>query len=264
MSALHWARLTIAADQVDDAERLRIATANRYRALIDDKHLADSPESKALEAQLEAVKAVERIAVLELKRAMRSHPLGEWCKAQIGVGEKTLARLLGVIGDPAYRLDPETGELHERTLSQLRSYCGYGDAALQKRRKGQKANWNAEARKRLYLIAECCMKQTDSPYRKVYDDTRAKYADAVHGDDCARCGPSGKPAPAGSPLSDGHKHARALRAISKIFLADLWREARRVQVSDDNQARLDAAGDLLWGKRVVVTTGLNEPEELAA
>lgn len=31
-----------------------------------------------------------------------------------------------------------------------------------------------------------------------------------------------------SPLSDGHKHARALRAVAKAVLRDLWREARRL------------------------------------
>lgn len=32
-----------------------------------------------------------------------------------------------------------------------------------------------------------------------------------------------------SPLSDGHKHARALRLVAKAVLRDLWIEARRVQ-----------------------------------
>lgn len=224
MSALHWARLTIAADQVDDAERLRITTQNRLRSLDQVKGLADSPEAQSLAAQLEALEQVERISILELKRSMRAHPLGDWCKAQVGVGEKTLARLLGVIGDPAYRTDPETGEVHERTLSQLRSYCGYGDAALQRRRKGHKANWNAEARKRLYVISECCMKQTRSPYRAVYDAARAKYE--------------------AEEITDLHKHNRALRAIAKALLKDLWQEARRVHPVPDDQLMGDAAGEL--------------------
>lgn len=49
---------------------------------------------------------------------------------------------------------------------------------------------------------------------------------AVHQMPCIRCGPAGKPAPAGSPLSDGHKHARALRAVAKAVLKNMWREAR--------------------------------------
>ena len=75
------------------------------------------------------------------------------------------------------------------------------------------------------------MKCPASPYRAVYDDTRAKYADATHQHPCARCGPKGKPAQPGTPLSDGHKHARALRNVAKEILKDLWREARRIHLS---------------------------------
>jgi hypothetical protein len=68
----------------------------------------------------------------------------------------------------------------------------------------------------------------ESPYRKIYDDTRAKYAEAVHQHPCSRCGPKDKPAQPGTPLSDGHKHARALRAVAKKVLKDLRREARNI------------------------------------
>lgn len=209
MSAFHRMRLNIAADQVDDAEAFRIATQNRLRALTETKHMDGTVESALLEEQLEYADKLERLAVLELKRAMRAHPLWEWASGQIGVGEKTLGRLLGCIGDPAHRYDPETGELRPRTLSQLRSYCGYGDAAKQRRRKGVKSNWNADARSRLRLLAENCMKQRRSPYRPVYDKARAKYASR--------------------DTTDLHKHHMALRAISKAFLKDLHAEAVRVQ-----------------------------------
>jgi hypothetical protein len=97
-----------------------------------------------------------------------------------------------------------------------------------RRQKGQRANWSTVAKTRAYLVAESCIKQRSSPFRAVYDDTRAKYADAVHKVPCPRCGPSGRPAPAGSALSDGHKHARAMRAVSKAVLKELWRESKRL------------------------------------
>lgn len=124
-----------------------------------------------------------------------------------------------------------------------------------KRARGQKANWSSTAKMRCYLIAESTMKQLKrdtcppdeelgyavhaavcecSRYRKVYDAARAKYVDAVHAVECVRCGPKGKPAPAGSPLSRAHKQARALRAVSKELLKDLWREARRLHGIDDS------------------------------
>lgn len=98
-----------------------------------------------------------------------------------------------------------------------------------KRARGQKANWSATAKMRAYLVAESCMKQpSGSRYRDVYEATRAKYAEAAHAVECVRCGPKGKPAQPGSALSEGHKHARALRAVAKEVLRDLWREAKRL------------------------------------
>lgn len=112
------------------------------------------------------------------------------------------------------------------------------------RAKGQRANWSPTAKMRAYLIAEACMKglrkpcaRADGddhavhvedcacfPYRLVYDQARIKYADATHKAECKRCGPAGKPAAVGSPLSAGHKQARALRIVSKTLLQDLWLE----------------------------------------
>lgn len=96
------------------------------------------------------------------------------------------------------------------------------------RQRGQRANWSGTAKMRGFLVAESCIKNRRSPYRTVYDGGRLKYADAVHTVACRRCGPKGKPAPAGSPLSDGHKHARAMRLVAKAILRDLWIEAKHL------------------------------------
>lgn len=81
---------------------------------------------------------------------------------------------------------------------------------------------------RAYLVAESCIKQADSPYRKVYEEGRERYAEAVHAVECNRCGPKGKPAQPGSPLSAGHQHARAMRLVMKEILRCLWLEAKRI------------------------------------
>ena len=70
-----------------------------------------------------------------------------------------------------------------------------------------------------------------SPYRAVYDDGRAKYAESVHDVACRQCGSKGKPAPVGSELRDGHKHARAMRLVMKAILRDLWIEARAIHLA---------------------------------
>lgn len=90
-----------------------------------------------------------------------------------------------------------------------------------RRTRGVKANWSTDAKTRLYVVAEACIKVRTSPYRPVYDAARERHADAVHAYPCAQC-----KAAAGEPLKDGHKHARAMRAVMKRIALHAWREAR--------------------------------------
>lgn len=216
--------LFIYAALLDDLERVRIANENRIRELLKTMGIGSAD---VLEAMRDGLTKFEADAVNALQREMRADPLGPWVKQTIGLGEKQFARLLHAVGDPVYRLERSTGELVERTVSQLWAYCGYVPG--QRRQAKVKSNWSADAKMRAFLCAESCMKQMESPYRKVYDDARAHYAEAKHEDECKRCGPSGKPAQPGSDLSDGHKHARALRKVAKEILKDLWRESRRLE-----------------------------------
>ncbi len=248
--------LGLFADVVDDLEGVRIANANRLRQLTDQGEnghglTAEHPEVRRLAAMVEQLEDLEHQAVLNLKRAMRNHPLGAWVKATKGVGEKQAARLLASIRDPYWN------DLHgrPRRVYELYSYCGMstveashpgsqitpGTQAVAaarvapSRKRGERANWNGAARQRVWLIAESCVKVRTSPYRDVYDATRLKYADAVHQVPCVRCGPSGSPAEPGSPLSAGHQHARAMRAMCKQILLDLWREARNLHHTTDTE-----------------------------
>lgn len=232
--------LLFAAAFHSDVERVRIATENRLRAMRDET--GGAIDLRVYEQQIEAFARIEHQAELQLKRTLRSHPLGPWVKATIGVGEKQGARLIAAIGDPAWNT---LEDRPRRGPAELWAYCGY--APGQRRQRGQRANWNAEAKMRAWLIAESCVKQAGaggamtesspndrarrpSPYRAVYDRARAKHAEAVHDAPCARCGPSGKPAQPDSPLSDGHKHARALREVAKAVLRDLFLEAKRLSL----------------------------------
>jgi hypothetical protein len=181
--------------------------------------------------------ATEHLAELELKCSMREHPLWAWAGPVPGAGEKQVARLLGAIGNPAWRpqivRDDGTAEpARPRRKGELRSYCGHGDPARKKHKGMTKAEaqalGSAEAKKRLWLIAVKLMMQDHGPYRAVYDAAREKYRDRVHAAPCVRCGPSGKPAEAGSPWSAKHQHMAALRNTGKAFLDDLWRAARAV------------------------------------
>ena len=242
-----WLRdpvLGILADVLDDLEKVRIANENRVRQLTRTEAdsdgeergfglTLDNPMVKKLVTSVEALAQAEKDATANLQKAMKAHPLGPWVKSQAGVGEKQAARLLATIGDPFWN------DLHDRprTVSELWAFCGYAvhDGHAQARRRGERSNWSADAKMRTYLISVSCVKQSaeKSKYRRVYDEGRAKYADAVHPHDCKRCGPAGKPALAGSPLSAGHQHNRAIRLISKELLKDLWIASRDLYLAKE-------------------------------
>jgi hypothetical protein len=239
--------LALAADVVDDLERVKIANQNRLRTLTAQDEYGhgmsvDHPDVKRLAALVKALEDAEHQATLNLARVMRHHPLGEWVKNSKGVGEKQAARLLASIGDPYWN------DLHNRPrrLRELYAFCGMsvvgaaaqstcesqrsasGGAAPTKQR-GERVTWNPDARMRLWLIAsKTVMVGHGGPYRQVYDEGRLKYADAIHAEECKRCGPKGKPAQPDSPLSAAHQHARAIRLIAKAILRDLWTAAKNI------------------------------------
>lgn len=246
--------LALAADILDDLESVRIANENRLRALTRDEADSDGemrgfgldeshPDVARLAALVEMLTKAEHQAVLNLNRALRRHPLGPWVKSQKGVGEKTAARLLAVIGDPYVNM--QTGEV--RTVSQLWAYCGHGDPARTLRKGMTQAELftlgNPTAKKRVWLIATAILKagggeekaitasgttpQTPSLAAVYYHRKRATEG-REHATECRRCGPSGKPAQPGSPWSDAHRHADALRIVGKEFLRALWLEAKRI------------------------------------
>lgn len=242
MTTLRDGFLTLTANSLDDLEGLRISTENRLRALTRTEEDKDgevrglglnilSKEVANAQALLEGIKKLEHSTTLELQRAVRKHPLYDWVKREKGVGEKQAARLLSSIGDPYWN------DLYDRprTVSELWAYCGYSvnGATAQRRTKGVKSNWSSEAKMRAFLMAESCVK-TKGNYRKVYDEARDHYTGATHQVDCVRCGPSGKPALAGTPLSAGHQHARALRLVAKQILQDVWIESKTIHEKAEN------------------------------
>lgn len=267
------ARLLLLASVLDDLESARIAAANRLRAFTATLGVdPDLPEVVAMRLLVEEAQAVEDRVAAGLAKAMKAHPLGALVERTKGLGLRQAARLLSLIGNPAWHA------VHQRPrrLGELRAYCGLhvvqaGDAGGQsttgtqitdapgiapRRRRGVRSNWSESARKRVWLIAaqglklrckactaasrasaeadgagwtppppDCSCEAEGYVLRRAYDDARAKYAGAVHGAPCERCGPAGSPAPAGSPLSAAHQHGRALRLVGKTVLRMLWEEA---------------------------------------
>ncbi|MDQ6524286.1 hypothetical protein RB608_11775 [Nocardioides sp. LHD-245] len=250
--------LALAADVLDDAERNRIANENRLRQLTRSETDSDGeergfgldethPDVARLAAIVGMLEKVEHQASLNLQRMLRAHALGPWVKAQKGVGDKQAARLLAVIGDPYLGPDGQP-----RTVSQLWSYCGHGDPS-RKRRKGMTqddlfALGNPVAKSRVWLISCAVLKSGGGEQKAtavpvstvlapslaaVYYRRKAATVGRAHAADCVRCGPSGKPALVGTPWSDAHRHADALRVLGKTILRDLWIEARRIHESEN-------------------------------
>jgi hypothetical protein len=132
--------LSLAADVLDDIERVRIANENRLRQLtrsvedvdgetrgfgLDDTH----PDVARLAAIVDTLRQVEHDSTLQLQRQMRRHPLGGWMRAQRGIGEKQGARLLAAVGDPYIRPEIVRGDgtvlpAGPRTVSALWAYAG--------------------------------------------------------------------------------------------------------------------------------------------
>lgn len=268
--------LAAAADTLDDIERLRMASENRLRQFVRGANEVDadggqrgfgwdlrSPAVVALAGLVAGMRCdsgvvrqalgderpskrkgccLEHDAERNLTRTLRAHPLGPWVREQRGIGEKQGGRLVAAIGDPYVRpalllLDGSWDPLRPRTVSELWAYCGLKPG--QRRKRGERANWSAAAKMRAWNVAGSMLKVGN---REIYDKRKAHTEGLLHEAECARCGPSGKPALPGTPWSDGHRHADALRIVSKEILKELWREARRIhlETSVSGQSRSDA------------------------
>lgn len=236
---------------LDDLEGVRKANASRIGAL-ERRHGYPFPHLTEIAAK---VAALEHDVELELKRFWRQHPLYAWSTGVPGIKDgKLIARLIAEIGDPSLRAVGhwEKAELpdgttdrewvidgyEERTAAQLRAYCGHGDPERSRIAKDATqaelfARGNPNAKVRAYLIGAQFKRTVGgeksgsrSPYRDLYEQWRARYEVHVHAAPCVRCGPSGHPAPAGSPWSKAHQDAAAIRNVTKAFLNDLWAAAR--------------------------------------
>jgi len=147
-------------------------------------------------------------------------------------------------------------EPYVRRVPDLWGYSGYGDAS-KRPTKGQSqaetfALGNPKAKMLAHIIAGtliqygvdkldfCQETNTKDPvagydlegrkaisdFGEVFLGARKLYGGSLHPDVCVRCGPSGKPAQAGSVRSLGHQHAMATRKVAKELLKQLWIAAR--------------------------------------
>lgn len=201
--------LTLLADQIDDMENMRIRSENRLRALVSDpnKSVLDPEAIADLTWAIEQAKAIEKRVVKRLEKSMAAHRLGPWVKQTIGLGYKSAGRFFGTVGDISWH--PK--ESRPRRLGELYALCGLHviDGSAPKHKRGQQSNWDTKLKTRAYLMAECCMKNRRSPFRKAYDDRR-EHTKMTHPE-----------------WTDGHSHSDAMRITSKAILKAMWLESRK-------------------------------------
>lgn len=231
-----WLELRLAAELFDRAQLERIAVSNLIRRPQDGGNIDPVFFVEHL-ARLEVTEHQARLMMRRTYRRVVPAELRAWQQQAKGVGDDLFARLLGHLGDP-YIATPHywdgsgsarvlmVEQPRVRTIAQLWQYAGHGAPA--RRVRGMSADdlaaqGNPMLKMLVHLNAKACMKQTaGSHYRDVYTTTREAVAEKLHSATCVRCGPSGRPAEAGSPWSPGHQHAHALRIVGKELLRDMW------------------------------------------
>lgn len=218
-----WLALRIYSRAFRDAQDARISFENRARSGTMDPDFTD--QQITLLEKLEANAA--RMMRNELKRC--APRIYAWAKETRGIGEHTIALLLGVIGDPRIAIPHEwqapeaakddanaspqppsrvlvAGEPYPRNIAKLWAYCGVGDPT-RKRRAGMSqadafALGSPDAKRACHLLAEAQVK-TRGAYRHVYDEARVQYAGR-------------------EDWTLLHQHNAALRRVKKEILRDLW------------------------------------------
>jgi hypothetical protein len=206
---------SVLAGQLTVHQDARQALAHQIRALVQDKGMEGQAEVLLLQDLLKQAKSLEEKFARQLDKAMRGHQLGPWIASRPGIGGPGIGRLIAATGDPYIKpamVDADTGEVLEparpRSVAELRSYCGLGNAAEQKRRRGVQSKWNTEAKVRILNIARPVEQNFDNYYRPVYDAAKADWAER----DCTGM----------------HRRNHAVRVVAKAILKDLWLEARRL------------------------------------
>lgn len=159
----------------------------------------------------ESVKALEK----ELRAIVRSRPIWkQWAVDVGGLGELSVAAIIGSCGDPADYRGPAA--LWKRFG--LGFVTGLGGEQIRQRRTTDAAlavlmGYSPERRSTMHVIGECLIRAKKQYYSRY-------------------CGEKDSIAAAHPELTKGHVHRRAMRKMEKRLLADMWVTSRRLRGED--------------------------------
>ncbi len=231
-----YTEVRVVARQFQDTQQARIRAENRYRSATKrDEHIDPSFTEPFLLMQ-QAEDMYGKILRKHYRQVV--HPaIKAWVEATDGLGEHTMGRLLGEIGEPGiafpahWEENPEAlwakegkrsiifEEPFSRGVRQLWAYCGFGDPE-RRRRKGMAQEdalglGNPLAKTLAWNIAADCIKlngvpdkngrrRARSPYRVYYEQTKKRFE-------------------AERDWTPGHIKNSCERLVAKAILKDLWR-----------------------------------------
>lgn len=198
----------------DQLQKIRIAEGNRVSAAVG---LNDENRAEIHRHYEEALSQLEKSITKQVKDEIQSHPVWHWATQIRGVGETSLASVVGYI-------DIERAD----TISALWRYAGYGvqlvecptchgddspetcecaGAGVVGRRerptKGEKLHYNARLKTMVWRLIDIQVKLR-GPYRDVYDMAKFSYTNT-------------RPS-----WTKGHIEAASRRKAAKMFLSHLW------------------------------------------
>lgn len=133
----------------------------------------------------------------------------------VGMGPMTVAGMVAYI-------DIEKAN----SASAVWAYTGLHTSAADRYTKNVKSGGCKALRTIMWNGAVAMTKNRKSPYRDVYDRTKARLQVSEHITRTRVAGKTGTVEMAWKDVSDGHRHGAALRAVMKHVLADYWFVAR--------------------------------------
>lgn len=255
------ARPTVDPERITAIHELRLWSreywdAQDARKRMKQRFSAPVSQTDMLVGILAAAKLSEKMAGAAMRKCFaRAFPeVAAWVKTTPGLGDHSVARLLGEIGHPViatpYRWEANTskremesgtiperilvpdGEPYVRSVGQLWAYCGVG--APERRRRGMSAEdalalGKPSAKTLVYLIALGTMKLDGSSYTRTKKSDEPERGSSPKVETVHRKRSPyrdvydlRKAVTTDREWTDGHRSADALRIVGKQFLADLY------------------------------------------